>query len=107
MSDTAVIVSVVVALLALTGTVVSVLVAKQQKERDALFEDRQAAQAEALDNLRREVADLRAKYAEAEARIARLERRDRQWANYVHVLRRHINDRQPPPPPEWPPGLDV
>ncbi len=96
MTDTAILVGLIVAILGLTGTVgVAVLTAKQKGLTDLV-----AA-------LQAEVDKLRDKASDNEARIAKLERRDRQWANYVHVLRRHITDQKPPPPPEWPPGLDV
>lgn len=56
--------------------------------------------------LREQVEDLRAQVKDNDARIAKLERRDRAWSDYVHLLRAHITAQKPPPPPEWPAGLD-
>lgn len=55
---------------------------------------------------RLELESLREQVRVADLRLAKLESRDRQWADYVHRLRRHITDQKPPPPPEWPAGLD-
>ncbi len=96
MSDAQILVYVIVAALALAGTVGTAVLAARQKGLTDLV----AA-------LQREVQALRDKASDNESRIARLERRDRAWADYVHVLRRHITQQKPPPPPEWPPGLDV
>ncbi len=96
MSDAQILVYVIVAALALAGTVGTAVLASRQKGLTDLV----AA-------LQREVQALRDKASDNESRIARLERRDRAWADYVHVLRKHITQQKPPPPPEWPPGLDV
>ncbi len=96
MSDAQILVYVVVAALALAGTIGTAVLAARQKGLTDLV----AA-------LQREVQALRDKVVDNETRIATLERRDRAWADYVHVLRRHITQQKPPPPPEWPPGLDV
>lgn len=92
----------VIALFVLVGVlftaVVSVIVAVltgRQKQFEAL-----------VDELREQVGELRDQVKDNDIRIQRLERRDRQWADYVHVLRRHITQQKPPPPPEWPAGLD-
>lgn len=39
------------------------------------------------------------------ARIERTEAVARAQGDYIGVLRRHINDGQPPPPPPYPSGL--
>ncbi len=96
MSDAQILVYVVVAALALAGTIGTAVLAARQKGLTDL-----------VGALQREVQALRDKASDNESRIARLERRDRAWADYVHVLRRHITQQKPPPPPEWPPGLDV
>ena len=89
MSDTTILIGLIVAILGLTGTVgVAVLTAKQKGLTDL-------------------ASALQSRVEELDARLARLESRDRAWANYVHTLRRHINDRKPPPPPDYPPNLDV
>ena len=79
---------------AVVSVVVAVLTGKQ-KQFEAL-----------VDELREQVDDLRDQVKDNDTRIQRLERRDRQWADYVHILRRYIYDQKPPPPPEWPAGLD-
>ena len=96
MSDAAVTATIVVALLALIGTIIAAVVAARQKGLTDLLT---ALQAE-LDATRAEVRDN-------DSRIRRLESRDRAWANYVHRLRAHITAQLPPPPPEWPSGLDI
>jgi hypothetical protein len=96
MSDAQVLVAIVVALLALVGTLGTAVLAARQKGLTELAERLQA-----------EVAALRDKAHDNDVRIARLERRDRAWADYVHKLRAHIVAQKPPPPPDWPAGLDV
>lgn len=92
----------VVALYALMGVlftaVVSVVV--------VVLTGKQKAVVTLVESLQTEVESLREQVGDNETRIQRLERRDRQWADYVHILRRHIYDQKPPPPPEWPAGLD-
>lgn len=77
------------------GGVVAALVSSKQRQAEAVWSE-----------LREQLDDLREQVRDNETRIQRLERRDRQWADYVHVLRRHITAQKPPPPPEWPAGLD-
>jgi hypothetical protein len=72
----------------------------------AVLSSRQKSLELIIADLRGELADTRAEVVSNDRRIQALERRDRAWANYVHRLRRHISDGQPPPPPEWPPELD-
>jgi hypothetical protein len=43
--------------------------------------------------------------AAARAEIATLRRTVRIQDDYITVLRRHIADGSPPPPPAWPDGL--
>lgn len=92
----------VVALYALMGVlftaVVSVVV--------VVLTGKQKAVTAMVAALQDEVESLREQVGDNETRIQRLERRDRQWADYVHILRCHIYDQKPPPPPEWPAGLD-
>lgn len=92
----------VVALYALMGVlftaVVSVVV--------VVLTGKQKAVTAMVAALQDEVESLREQVGDNENRIQRLERRDRRWADYVHILRRHIYDQKPPPPPEWPAGLD-
>lgn len=92
----------VVALYALMGVlftaVVSVVV--------VVLTGKQKAVTAMVAALQDEVESLREQVGDNETRIQRLERRDRQWADYVHILRRHIYDQKPSPPPEWPAGLD-
>ena len=95
MSETQVFVYIVVALLALAGTIGTAVVGARQKGLSDL-----------VTALQSEVDALRSEARNADLRIAKLETRDRAWADYVHKLRAHITDRKPPPPPEWPAGLD-
>lgn len=89
MSETQAVVYLIVAGLALAGTIGTAVLASRQKGLTDLAER------------------LQARVEELDGRLARLESRDRAWANYVHVLRRHIVDQKPPPPPEYPANLDV
>jgi hypothetical protein len=95
MSDTALAVSVVVAILALVGTIGTAILASRQKGLTDL-----------VGALQDEVRSLRETARNNDLRIAKLETRDRNWADYVHMLRAHISDEKPPPPPPWPAGLD-
>ena len=79
---------------AVTGVVAAVL-AGRQKAVDSIIAD-----------LRDQVDALREQVKDNDGRIAKLERRDRAWSDYVHLLRAHITAQKPPPPPEWPAGLD-
>jgi uncharacterized membrane protein (DUF106 family) len=92
----------VVALYALMGVLVTAVVSIVA----VVLTGKQKALTAMVSALQDEVESLREQVGNNETRIQRLERRDRQWADYVHVLRRHINDQKPPPPPEWPAGLD-
>lgn len=96
MSEAQVVVYLLVALLALAGTIGTAVLAARQKGLTDL-----------VGALQVEVERLRDKASDNEQRIVRLESRDRAWANYVHRLRAHIVAQLPPPPPEWPKGLDV
>ncbi len=96
MTDAQIVVYLLVALLALAGTIGTAVLAARQKGLTDL-----------VGALQTEVTALRDKASDNEQRIERLESRDRAWANYVHRLRAHIVAQLPPPPPEWPAGLDV
>ncbi len=96
MTEAQAVVYVLVGFMALAGTIGTAVLAARQKG----LADLVTAQARRIDQ-------LEAAAEQRDERIARLERRDRAWADYVHILRKHINDRREPPPPEWPAGLDV
>lgn len=96
MSDGTILLGVIVAVIGFAGAVTAAVVAARQKGLTELTE-----------RLQVEIASLRDKAEDNERRIARLESRDRAWANYVHRLRAHIVAQLPPPPPEWPKDLDV
>ena len=89
MNETQAVVYLIVAALALAGTIGTAVLASRQKGLTDLAER------------------LQARVEELDGRLARLESRDRAWANYVHVLRQHIVAQKPPPPPDYPPNLDV
>jgi hypothetical protein len=88
-NETQAVVYLIVAALALAGTIGTAVLASRQKGLTDLAER------------------LQARVEELDGRLARLESRDRAWANYVHVLRQHIVAQKPPPPPDYPPNLDV
>jgi hypothetical protein len=95
MTETQALIYVLVGLLALAGTVGAAVVGSRQKGLSDL-----------VTSLQTEVGALRNAARDADIRIAKLETRDRAWADYVHKLRAHITEQKPPPPPEWPAGLD-
>jgi hypothetical protein len=95
MTETQALIYVLVGLLALAGTVGAAVVGSRQKGLSDL-----------VTSLQTEVGALRNAARDADVRIAKLETRDRAWADYVHKLRAHITEQKPPPPPEWPAGLD-
>ena len=47
----------------------------------------------------------RAKFKDLEARMETMESKQKMRDDYIAILRMHINDELPPPPPEWPVGL--
>jgi cell division protein FtsB len=94
-SDTQILVAAVVGLLAFIGTIGTAVLGSRQK-----------GLADLVTSLQAEVEALRAEARNADIRIAKLETRDRAWADYVHLLRAHITDGKPAPPPPWPVGLD-
>lgn len=96
MTDAMVVVYLLVGAMALAGTVGTAVLSARQKGLTDL-----------VGALQTEVERLRDKAGDNEQRIEKLERRDRAWADYVHRLRAHITAQKPPPPPEWPAGLDV
>jgi hypothetical protein len=51
-----------------------------------------------IDQHQEDIASLR-------ARMAHLERTQRLQGDYIGLLRKHIADGHPPPPPAWPEGL--
>lgn len=65
------------------------LVKARRARREELAQDEAKAQAQ-------EGADLRSRAESAERRVRVLD-------DYAHKLRAHIDARNPPPPPEWPP----
>ncbi len=44
--------------------------------------------------------------ANLRTRVSRLENRDRVSTDYMHALRQHIAEGNPPPPPAWPEALN-
>lgn len=89
MTAAQIVVYLLVGLMALAGSIGAAVVAARQKANEAA------------------VTRNDERIAALEARIDKLESRDRAWANYVHRLRSHIVSQLPPPPPEWPKDLDV
>lgn len=83
-------------LITAAGGVVAAVIASRVKATEVV-----------IASLRDELASTRDEVKDNAARIAKLESRDRAWANYVHRLRAHIVAQLPPPPPEWPKDLDA
>ena len=60
---------------------------------------------EILQEIQEERGELRNRLTTVEDRLSRVERNNRVQSDYIGVLRRHIADGMPPPPPAWPEGL--
>ena len=91
----------VIALFALVGvlftavaTVLGIVLANRQKALEVI-----------IGTLQTELSNTRAEVIANKAAIRALMRRDRALVNYVHRLRRHINDEIGPPAPDWPDEL--
>lgn len=62
---------------------------QEERDKDRIERDKDRARIDALEAGRREDRSLQ-----------------RTTINYVHVLREHIVEGNPPPPPPWPEGLN-
>ncbi len=81
-------------ILALLGVVVAAYFTYRGSNRKL----RSDAGHQMIDQHQEEIAALRVE-------VAALRRTQRIQGDYIGVLRRHIADGQPPPPPAWPEGL--
>lgn len=105
MIDWTIVASFSVPVLALCGTWLTVKIQHRGKPENALIDqlqeqikdDREAREAETA-AMKKDIADLKAEQSKAK-------RRERIRDNYINRLRDHINQGNPPPPPEWPDGL--
>lgn len=104
--------SIPVALLALSGTVATILFTWLKFRRSQTSADRNLGYDQIQEDLTNERADRRANEATLRADISslkmelaavRLEMRIKD--DYIGTLRRHIDQRKDPPPPEWPAAL--
>ena len=81
------IVTVIVAIVAVVGTVWSARTQNRSKPENAF-----------IDQLQEDLRDVR-------TRMDRVERRERVRDDYIAQLRSHIEQGAPPPPPPWPAAL--
>lgn len=79
-------------------TLVGVILASYLTYRAAVKKQRNDGDQQMIDQHQEDIIGLR-------ARLALLERQVRIQGDYIGVLRRHIADGHPPPPPPWPDGL--
>ena len=58
-----------------------------------------------IDQLQEEMTAMRGDISALKTEQNKARRREMIRDNYINKLRRHIEDGNPPPPPEWPEGL--
>lgn len=92
--DWALINPLIVATIALTGAVVTNKAQNRGRPENAL-----------IDQLQEEMTSMRSDITALKTEQARSRRREQIRDDYINKLRRHIEDGNPPPAPEWPAGL--
>ena len=94
MNDWAVVGSVAVAVVGVCGTWLAQRIQHKGRPENAL-----------IDQLQEEVARHAGRIDGLESEQRKSKKREMIRDNYINKLRRHIEDGNPPPPPEWPDGL--
>lgn len=97
--------AVTVAALTTAGTFLTTRIQHKGRPEHALIDQLQeqvvalrTEKADDIASMKKDIADLRAEQE-------RSKRRERIRDDYINRLRRHIEDGNPPPAPEWPAGL--
>ena len=85
---------IIVGAIALIGTLVANMIQHRGKPENALIDQLQ----EEMGAMRKDISDLKTEQI-------RSRRREQIRDDYINKLRRHIEDGNPPPAPEWPAGL--
>jgi uncharacterized protein HemX len=97
--------TVVVALVAAAGGWLSMKVQHKGKPENALIDQLQEEIASIRAEKPRELAETKKDIADLRVEQAKSKKRERIRDDYINKLRRHIEDGNPPPAPEWPEGL--
>lgn len=105
MNDWAIVGSVAVAVVGLCGTWLATKIQHKGKPENALIDQLQEQIRDDREARDKEFANMRADIADLKLEQQRSKRREMIRDNYINKLRRHIEDGNPPPPPEWPEGL--
>lgn len=92
--DWALVGPIIVGVIAVVGTLVSTRIQHRGKPENAL-----------IDQLQEEMGSMRSDIAELKLEQQRSKKRERIRDDYINKLRRHIEDGNPPPAPDWPAGL--
>ena len=85
---------IIVGAIALIGTLLANMIQHRGKPENALIDQLQ----EEMGAMRKDISDLKTEQI-------RSRRREQIRDDYINKLRRHIEDGNPPPAPEWPAGL--
>lgn len=105
MADWTILGSVTVAVVTVCGTWLVAKIQHRGKPENALIDQLQ----ENFEALRAEKAceiqAMKTDIAELKAEQQKSKRRERIRDDYINKLRRHIEDGNPPPAPDWPAGL--
>jgi outer membrane murein-binding lipoprotein Lpp len=94
MSEWTIVGSVAVAAITVCGTWLATKVQHKGKPENALIDQLQ----EEMGAMRQDITDLKTEQQKSK-------RRERIRDDYINKLRRHIEDGNPPPAPDWPEGL--
>ena len=105
MSEWAIVGSVAVAVVGLCGTWLATKIQHKGRPENAIIDQLQEQIRDDREARDKEFANMRADIAELKLEQQRSKRREMIRDNYINKLRRHIEDGNPPPPPEWPEGL--
>jgi hypothetical protein len=95
----------VVAIVAAAGGWLSMKVQHKGKPENALIDQLQEEIAAIRAEKTRELAETKKDIADLKAEQTKSKKRERIRDDYINKLRRHIEDGNPPPAPEWPEGL--
>jgi len=105
MNDWGIIGSVSVAVIGVCGTWLATKIQHKGKPENALIDQLQEQiKTDREDNDKR-LADMKSDIADLKSEQAKSKRRERIRDDYINKLRRHIEDGNPPPAPDWPEGL--
>jgi hypothetical protein len=95
----------IVALIGGSGAVLTMKIQHKGRPEHALIDQLQEEVAALRTEKASEIAGMKKDIADLKAEQQKSKRREMIRDNYINKLRRHIEDGNPPPPPEWPEGL--